>query len=227
MSKRINHADIVVQKLRKLIVRRAIKPHARLKETELARTFGCSRVPVREAIHRLEREGLVRSKAGWGTYVPHLTHEEYMQAARVRYALEDLIETIVVESKPPRLFEKLGKIVDRMRAAAEAGNGHLVDFYDLRFHRVMAEATENPFLRASFLRVAVPMILIDDTGLRTQDDLNKTVEEHASLLKAIMDGDLERTRKIRKTEMGYFHIPPERWPQPSLPTRLGGMDTDA
>ncbi len=227
MSKRTNHADIVVQKLRKLIVRRAIKPHARLKETELAKTFGCSRVPVREAIHRLEREGLVRSKAGWGTYVPHLTREEYIQAARVRNALEDLIETIVVEKQPPRVMERLGKIVDRMKAAAEAGNGHLVDFYDLRFHRVMADATENPFLRASFLRVAVPMILIDDTGLRTQEDLIKTAQEHEHLLDAIRAGDLSRTRKVRETEMGYFHISADRWPNPSLPTRLGGMDADA
>lgn len=224
MNKRVNHADMLVQKLRKQIIRRAIKPHARLKETELAKTFGCSRVPVREAIHRLEREGLVRSKAGWGTYVPHLTREEYVQASRVRSALEDLIETIIVETQPPRVLDRLGKIVDRMQDAAEAGNGHIVDFYDLRFHRVMAEGTNNPFLRASFLRVAVPMILIDDTGLRTAEDLLKTAQEHAHLLEAIRSGDLQRTKQIRATEMGYFHIEEDRWPKPDAPTRLGGME---
>lgn len=224
MNKRVNHADMVVQKLRKQIIRRAIKPHARLKETELAKAFGCSRVPVREAIHRLEREGLVRSKAGWGTYVPHLTREEYVQASRVRSALEDLIESIIVETQPPRVIDRLEKLVTRMKAAAEAGNGHLVDFYDLRFHRTMAEGTNNPFLRASFLRVAVPMILIDDTGLRTPEDLIKTAEEHEHLLQAIRSGDLSRTKKIRATEMGYFHIAPDRWPKPDAPTRLGGME---
>ena len=89
----LNHATLaeqVYQHLRQQILDNAFPPNAALPEKALASQLNVSRVPVREALHRLAADGLVTLAPRHGAFVSSLSPQQFLDAYRVREALEDL-----------------------------------------------------------------------------------------------------------------------------------------
>ena len=89
----LNHATLaeqVYQHLRQQILDNAFPPNAALPEKTLASQLNVSRVPVREALHKLAADGLVTLKPRQGAFVSSLSPRQFLDAYRVREALEDL-----------------------------------------------------------------------------------------------------------------------------------------
>ena len=98
-------ADVIYDDIYRRIAEGQLKPHSRVVERDLGRDFECSRVPAREAIQRLHQEGLLEARAGWGSYVRHLSRDEWEQALRVRSVLEGLAFAIVAVACEKELQE--------------------------------------------------------------------------------------------------------------------------
>lgn len=122
--------------LRRRIIRAELPPGARLSETEVARGFGASRQPVREAFIRLAQEGLVEVRPQRGTYVRRISVEAVAQARFVREALEaDVARTVAGACDPALIATLRRQIADQATAAVD-------DFLalDELFHRTLFEA---------------------------------------------------------------------------------------
>jgi DNA-binding GntR family transcriptional regulator len=117
--------EAVVDRIRDMIVGGQLKPGDRLRQDELAETFGVSTMPIREALRQLQAEGLVAFQARRGAAVASLSVSEYEEIYRIREELEILACRWVAED--------FGRIpVDRLRtlfAQIEQAEAHPEDVY--------------------------------------------------------------------------------------------------
>ena len=99
--------DVVFEHLRNSILNGELKPLERLMEVQLAEQLGVSRTPVREAIRKLELEGLVIMVARKGAYVADVSVKDILDVLEVRCVLEGLAASLAAERMTEEELEKL------------------------------------------------------------------------------------------------------------------------
>ena len=99
--------DVVFNTLRKAILRGELKPGERLMEIQLANKLGVSRTPIREAIRKLELEGLVLMIPRKGAEVAQITEKNMQDVLEVRKALEELSVQLACERITPEQVEEM------------------------------------------------------------------------------------------------------------------------
>lgn len=114
-----------------------------LKEAQLAEELGISRTPVREALRRLELEGLLVNAAS-GRYTLRLpSSKEITEASAVLRALDTLLFSLAAEKATEHQRERLVTIARSMVQAAEAGDDVAWEFQDREFHDLIRIAADN------------------------------------------------------------------------------------
>src|SRR5580700_6399278 len=135
----------LVERLRNSIVTGVYKPGARLNESKLARQFGVSRIPVREALMQLQEQGLVMNHPRRGMFVNTLTDEDTQKINSVRIVLEAEAIKLCRVKLTTEMNTRLTGIVERMEAwspGSELDGAAL----DLEFHRTVWGYSGNTWL---------------------------------------------------------------------------------
>lgn len=190
-------SDEIRNSLAQRIYDGSLQPGERLVELAIAKEFGTSQTPVREALRELEAMRLVKSEPYKGTRVREITPREMAEAYQVRAILEQR----AAELAAPRLqgdVSDLLQIVEQICAAAERGD---VDTYaqeNLAFHRNIVEASENLVLLQNWdalqfeARIRVNLF-------RKSNAIVARAEEHRPILDALERGDgIEAGRLLRE-----------------------------
>jgi DNA-binding GntR family transcriptional regulator len=142
---------VVYERLRRAILEGQLPAGSQLREAHIAREFGISRSPLREALHRLEEEGLLEKFPYRGAFVAQVSKETIAEIARVRM----LVEPYVVEQSVPVLRgeQRLAMLeaIDELRRAARAENPVAMVEAHLRFHGIFYEHCGNKLLRDLWL----------------------------------------------------------------------------
>ncbi|MCT9000195.1 GntR family transcriptional regulator [Chelativorans intermedius] len=125
--------------LRERIIGADLTPGSRLSESEVARAYGLSRQPVREAFIKLAEDGLVEVRPQRGTLVRKISPAAVMDARFVREAIEADIVKLVAQSADEALVRELRAQIERQRALADSEAERFIAL-DERFHRTLAEA---------------------------------------------------------------------------------------
>lgn len=164
------------------------KPGDRLVEAELAERFGVSRTPIREALQRLETQGVL-ARDGRSLVVASLNHDQLGELYVVRAELEGLAARLAAQHAAPEeirvLWEMVRKdreIVDRPELLARANK---------RFHRQIHLASHNRYLIQQLDMVHRAMVLIATTSLAAKGRGEKALEEHEKIVMAIEARDGE------------------------------------
>lgn len=127
-------ANIVADHLRSQILAGALRPGERIRQETIARAMGTSRIPVREALSRLQNEGLVTLTSHVGARVAELDSAELDEIYRIRERLEPL----AIAQSAPRLtdaqLDGLGDYIEQMEACADVEDPSLWVDLDRRFH---------------------------------------------------------------------------------------------
>ncbi len=139
--------------LRRAIRERVFTPGEVLNQDQLARRFGVSRVPLREALRTLAGEGLVVMKPGLGTIVTELEPEEVNELYELRLHLEPPLAPAIVEHARRVDVEMLASIVDSMQQLAD-GKSEEWSTLNYGFHRRLYELSE----RKHFVRLVVQVL---------------------------------------------------------------------
>ncbi len=124
------------------IVDGSLSPGDRLKELQIAKEFGTSQAPVREAIRSLQALGYVEHKAHVGALVKTFTKKEIKEAYQVREALEGHCLILSTEGDTA-MIKQLTSQLQKMQAALQKGDVQSFTEADNMFHRVMIEHSEN------------------------------------------------------------------------------------
>jgi DNA-binding GntR family transcriptional regulator len=201
LSRKANSPDIVAEELRAAIVTGRMKPGERILESRIARDLGLGQPTVREALVKLENEGLVVRLPNRGCRVTALTKANMDQIFRVRVELEPLAVQLAVESWQPWKREKLTNALEAMRTAIKSREPEKFYRSDLRFHMTLWSLAENPFLEKALTGLVIPLfatVLVRFPG-NELFDYEANEEQHEKIAKAMLRGGNSKAAK-RTTE---------------------------
>jgi DNA-binding GntR family transcriptional regulator len=207
---RTMYREQIKEALLERILNGAYPPGERIVETRVAREFGVSQGPVREALRELETLRLVVSEPFVGVRVRAVSREELGEIYPVRSGLEE----VAARTAPLRLdgdVRALEREVDAMRRAADAGAAHEFMPHDVHFHRLIVEASGNRTLTELWTSLHVEartMITFTRFG-----DLHYIAESHLPILDAIRARDPEGTAAALREHFDYY----ARWVTEPLP----------
>jgi DNA-binding GntR family transcriptional regulator len=139
-------ADVVYEAIRQSIMDKTIAPGARLTESGIAEQLGVSKTPVREALLRLRRIGVIEPDGVRGGRVVRPSLSAIREAYEVREALEVFAVRTVAERVSGSDLERISETAARSLERASAGDQAGFREWDFRFHRAIAEAAANPHL---------------------------------------------------------------------------------
>jgi len=154
----------VLRPLRRAIVRGDLPAGTRLLEQQLAAQFGLSREPIRDALRRLEQEGLVRSYQRRGVYVVGLTTKDIDELYDMRTLLETHAVRLAAGRASAEEVDQQQHLVDTMADVSRRGRAHLVVDLDIEFHRHVMLAADRPRLLAAWeLSAELGRVLLEIT----------------------------------------------------------------
>lgn len=192
-ARRRGLADEVADAVREAIFDGTYPPGAQLREVELARELDVSRGPIREALLRLEREGLVHTAWHRGAFVIELSTEDVAELDSLRGALEELAVRRVVERGDE---DDLAAIESAAEQLARASDPHAMVRADIAFHDAVYAAARHRRLRAAWeaIRSQVHVFLLTRIGLDA--DVAHLPGEHRALAAALRARDAEHAARL-------------------------------
>ncbi len=183
-------SDQVWEQLRSDIIYGALPPGERIVEMKVADQMGTSQGPVREALGRLEYEGLVERQARSGTFVTAIFRNEMYELFSVRALVECFAIQRAVANLRDEHIDELSEIVDLMRYAADCNEwGELVE-YDMGFHLRICEWSGSKTLHQIWLPLYSQIQrFITQTHPRYFSDLHEIAEAHQPILDVLTAQD--------------------------------------
>ena len=190
--------DVVFNTLRRAILRGELKPGERLMEIQLANKLGVSRTPIREAIRKLELEGLVKIIPNKGAYVTGITPKDVQDIYMIRSILEGMCARWATEHITPEQIEQLEEIVLLSEFHLKKDKDKVVQVSDLdgKFHHVLYEAYNSRIMEhtLSDFHKYVKMARMLSVGAKNRAE--KSIEEHKAILEAIKKGDADEAERL-------------------------------
>ena len=183
-------------RLRELIASGTLPPGARLDEQALADKLAISRTPLRDAIGKLAKEGLIENRPYRGNFVRVFTAKQVSDLYEVRKALESLAVRLAVPKLTEEDLSKLRDILDDVRATLERGDIAEYSAADQRFHSLMAEIANNQTLIESLGRLKHQIQVVRVTANRDPDVVQRTARERPQILAALESRDAELAARL-------------------------------
>jgi DNA-binding GntR family transcriptional regulator len=183
-------SDQVKERLLQAILDGRYPPGSRIVETRVAREFGTSQAPVREALRDLEALGVIEIQAFRGARVRHPSTRELLEAYVVRSELEVLAVQSAIEALGETHLAELAARLAEMRQAARSGDVHAEAAADAAFHGLIVEIAGSGTLRRvwqnlePFSRTYITLVV---PGV----DRFRIAEMHAPILEALRRRDRE------------------------------------
>lgn len=189
-------AQQVYDHLRRSILANAYPPDAPLPEEALAAKLHVSRVPVREALRRLAADGLVTLTPRQGAVVSSLSPKRFLDAYRLREALETLAIRLAVPNLTPADLETLDRLDGEMRRHAIAGDPAAFFTANAEFHTVFIDRADNEYLKAVYEPLMDQMRRYRTPSADLRGGLMRSVEEHEAILRAARAGDADEAARL-------------------------------
>lgn len=190
--------DVVFNTLREAILRGDLEPGERLMEIALANRLGVSRTPIREAIRKLELEGLVVMIPRRGAQVASITEKDLKDVLEVRTSLEVLATELACERMDEAQFENLKKALKAFERALGGKDVTEIAGRDVDFHDVIFASTQNARLVQILNNLREQMYRYRLEYLKDFSSHAKLLQEHQQLVDAIEHKDAERAVAIIK-----------------------------
>ncbi len=182
-------ADVVYSALRDAIVTKRLQPGERLAEEQLAREFGVSRTPVREALLRLEAEQFASRVARRGLVVRPIPEQDVLEVYTVRAALDGLAAGLAARNASPPDRFRLRWLNQQLTDAAGRGDFRAMAEANIEFHEALCEAAHNGMLLQFTRQIHDWVRRFDQTTFAYPGRALEALAEHERILDAIDAGD--------------------------------------
>jgi DNA-binding GntR family transcriptional regulator len=180
-------ADIVAQALRQAILGGVFQDGQALRQDELAARFSISKIPVREALRRLEAEGLVIFYPNRGAVVASLSAAEAQEIAEMRVALETLALRLALPRLSARDLSLAAIALDDLDQAADVARWGALNW---TFHQSLYTPSQRPRLLATIERLHTAVDRYMRVVLASMEHQARSQQEHRALLAACEKRDL-------------------------------------
>lgn len=197
-------ADYAYRTLRDRLVLLDILPGAPIVESRLISEVGVGRTPLREALKRLESDHLVVTFARRGTFATHVDITELSEISEIRHVLVPLAARKAAVHSGRTVRQELLDAVTVLEGFDEETSRRSLLEYDLRVHRLLNAAAENPYLEETLGRLDNLVTRMWSAMLDRIPQMGNHVHEHLELLRAILGGETDRAEQLATDHVGYF-----------------------
>lgn len=188
--------DVVFKTLREAILKGNLAPGERLMEIQLANQLGVSRTPIREAIRKLELEGLVLMIPRRGAEVARITEKDLKDVLEVRTSLEELAISLACERISDEAVRALKTALENFKTALNEGDVTKIAESDVAFHDIIFSATDNARLIQIVNNLREQMYRYRLEYLKDYTTHDRLYKEHEQIVGAIESRDKDRARKL-------------------------------
>ena len=207
--------DWVYEEIRGAIVDLRLEPGAPLREAAIATQLGVSKTPVREALGRLEQEGLVEATSFKGAVVSDYSERDLQEIYELRELLEGVAVRAAATEADDATLAALHEVIERSRAARDTDDLVLLAELLGRFDQIIFEQVENARIRNLIETLRAHLTRIGKLTEEIPGRVEASVEEHAAIVEAIARGDADEAERAMRV-----HIASVRGDQ------LAGMDAN-
>ncbi|OWY30684.1 GntR family transcriptional regulator [Herbaspirillum robiniae] len=201
-------SEHVFRKIQSAIVQGDIAPGSKISEPELARTYGISRGPLREAIHRLEGQNLLVRVPHVGARVVSLTLEGLVELFQIRESLEGMACRLAAERMNRAELDELRRVLEMHEKdeAFQAGRGYYQQEGDYDFHYKIIQASGNEILTrilcGELYQLARMYRIQYSANSSSPNRPRQAFAEHHRILDALADGDGELADLLMRRHIG-------------------------
>lgn len=167
-------------------------------EMKLAERLGVSRTPIREAIRKLELEGLVVMVPRKGAAVANITEKDTKDVLEVRRTLEMFAVEVACDGITPEQLQKLKKAAKAFEDSKGSMDLIRIAETDMQFHEIIYEATQNERLIQMLNNLRENMYRYRIEYLKDPNYYDSLVREHREILNAIENGDKDHARRCMR-----------------------------
>ncbi|MFE1954614.1 GntR family transcriptional regulator [Streptomyces sp. NPDC059524] len=203
-EKRPPAAERVYDHVKRGVLERRYEGGTLLTEGELAEAVGVSRTPVREALLKLEVEGLLKLYPKKGALVLPVSAQEIADVVETRLLVEEHAVRKAVPA-PPRLLDRLAELLERQQAQAAAGQFVDAATTDRCFHAEIVRSAGNEILSRLYDQLRDRQLRMGVAVMHSHPDrIAKTLAEHGEILDALRAGDEEAAVAVVRRHVGWF-----------------------
>ncbi|MBD5532664.1 MAG: GntR family transcriptional regulator [Lachnospiraceae bacterium] len=181
--------DVVFNTLRQAILRGELKPGERLMEIHLAEKLGVSRTPIREAIRKLELEGLVTMIPRRGAEVARITEKNLRDVLEVRRELDAFSCELACDRITKQEGEELHQACEEFAAATATRDATVIAEADVKLHDIIVHAAGNERLTEILNNLSEQMYRYRFEYIKDTNNYEKLVEEHRIIYESILNKD--------------------------------------
>lgn len=193
--------DIIYDELKMGILTGKIHPGTRLLEVDLADKMGVSRTPVREAIRRLEKDGLVTIEPRHGAYASRVSVEDMIEILEVRELMESMAAQLAAERITKQQLDELMEIEKHYADAVKSGNMEEMIVFDSKFHKQVVEASQNKTLFQLIEPLQEIALRFRYMYYNDNTRAEKMPGEHDRILKTLETGNSDAARKAAEKHL--------------------------
>ncbi len=186
----------VYAKLKKAIVKGTLAPESRVVETRFADALGISRTPVREAMHKLEREGLLRQDPKGGFYVVGLTRADIEEAFGIRSVLESYAARLAtIRHREGELLPLEAKLAE-YQACLDRGDMGELPRINTEFHDLLYGLGRSPKLVKMINDIRVQIFRFRQVILKIEEMARASNDDHRLMMDAIYAREADRVERL-------------------------------
>ncbi len=193
--------EVIFNSLREAIIIGELRPGERLMEVQLADKMGVSRTPVREAIRKLELEGLVDMIPRKGAHVAELSVKDIMDVLEVRASLDGLATALAAERITDDEMKELKHINIQFASYIEKENLNGSIKKDAEFHDIIYKASRNDKLITILNNLREQVQRFRVIYLKDYSSPRNLIKEHSDIFEAISSRSIEASRSLAKTHI--------------------------
>lgn len=193
--------DVVFNTLRQAILTGELKPGERLMEIHLANRLGVSRTPIREAIRKLELEGLVTMIPRRGAEVAQITEKSMNDVLEVRRAMDALCAELACERITDEELQALKVACDAFEQTVKTRDVKVIAQADVALHDIIVKATGNQRLIQLVHNLSEQMYRYRFEYIKDYSQHERLVEEHRIIYNSIVNKDVETASEAAKTHI--------------------------
>lgn len=193
--------ELATKHIRDLIVSQEMTPGTKINLDELASKLGMSRTPVRDALTRLQSEGLVQIVSRVGVYVREITVEEVLEVYSVKASLEPLMAQWATERASQQERDAFADSAAELPALAAAGDSEAyIDLVVARRLR-MIEMARSEVISSIFRLIDERVRLLRARNLSRRERRVASFEEHEAIAAAVRKGDAARAGELTRAHV--------------------------
>lgn len=188
--------EYVYRHLKNLILEGKFKTGDRLVERELAKKMQISRTPIREALFRLEAQGLVKTIPRKGVVVESISKEKIVEIFDILSVLEGLASKLAAKKTDSRMSEMCGQWIERIRQFLQDHQDDEIEKFHMDVCDFLYKAAKSPKLYLMLIDLTDYIRAFASVGYTKKGRMEEAMGEHIQILDAIRKGDAEKAQLL-------------------------------